>query len=249
MKAIIADDESLLRDELKRLLSKLWPELEIIDLYENGTDALAGITAHTPDIAFLDIQMPGMDGLEVASNAPEITYIVFITSFDHYAVEAFEKNAIDYLLKPIDEERLSKTIDKLEKQLSSHNNYGLGNKISEIRSDIQQQKQEPLKWIKALKGELVHMIHIDDILFFNADQKYTSAHTTDGEFIIRTPITRLEEMLDNNIFWRIHRGTIVNVNYIKNARRTRDGRYILKLKNSDDMLDVSRSYAHLFKQL
>lgn len=249
MRAIIADDEPLLSDELSRLLSKLWPELEILGRAESGTTALAMILELEPEIAFLDIQMPAMDGLEVASRTPDKTHVVFITSYDQYAVEAFEQNAIDYLLKPIKEERLLHTIEKLKKQTGAQEGNGLGNTIEEIRASMREQKQEPLKWVKALKGDLVHMIHINDIVYFNADQKYTSAHTLDGEYIIRTPLNKLEEMLDSSSFWRIHRGTIVNVNFIKSAKRTRDGRYTIKLKQLDKKLDVSRAYAHLFKQL
>lgn len=249
MKAIIADDESLLREELLRLLTELWPELEIVGVYENGTDALDGIQSLNPDIAFLDIQMPGMDGLEVASHSPSATHIVFITSYDQYAVEAFETSALDYLLKPVKEDRLLKTIERLQDRNRTDKTEEVKYLVEQIRNSINNNDKEALNWIKALKGDTVHMIHINDIMFFNASEKYTIAYTVDDEFVIRTPLNKLEEMLDNSLFWRIHRSSIVNANYVKSAKRTRDGRCIVKLSHTDKTLDVSRAYAHLFKQL
>ncbi|MDH4275004.1 MAG: LytTR family DNA-binding domain-containing protein [Gammaproteobacteria bacterium] len=248
MRAVIADDEDLPRGELERLLRKLWPTLEIIASVDSGTAVLAVIQEQQPDIAFLDIHMPGLNGLQVAEQMSDHLQIVFVTSFDQYAVEAFEKNAVDYLLKPINPERLSQTIAKLQKAPSKDREL-VAKALESIKTSLQTITPQRLEWIKALKGDTVYMIHVNDITHLQADTKYTTAFTLDDEFQIRTPLAQLEELLDAAHFWRIHRSTIVNAAFIKSAKRTRDGRYALTLKHQGIKLDVSRAYAHHFKHI
>ena len=249
MRAIIADDEPELRHELERLLHRLWPELEIVAKAETGDQALDYALRLNPDIAFLDIKMPGLNGLEVATKLGGVSRVVFITAYDSYAVDAFEQNAIDYLLKPIKEERLLRTITKIKSQTGKLDSDLLNDVIDSIRASFLETKPKYLKWVKVLKGDTVHMINIDDIVYFEADNKYTSVHVVDNEYIIRTPLAKLEEVLDGSQFWRVHRSVIVNADFVKTAKRTKDGRYTLHLKQMDVKLDVSRAYAHLFKHL
>lgn len=250
--AIIADDEKALRDYLKRQLETLWPELEILAEAENGEQALALITTENPDIAFLDIRMPGLSGIDVAAKATGSCRIVFVTAFDQYAVEAFEKAAVDYLLKPVTTERLEKTVSRLKTSLEIPlpNPKELATLLEQLR-----QKGHPvrpktyLNWIRAQHRDGVHLIPVGDVVYFKASDKYTVVRTQEGEILIRKSIKALSRELDPDLFWRIHRGTIVNVNCIDKVSRALTGRLVLKLKDPAEMLMVSRSYAHLFKQM
>lgn len=250
MKALIADDESMIRHQLRGMLKRLWPELEIVSEAENGEQALDDIIKISPDVAFLDIRMPALTGLDVAREVSGKTRVVFITAFDNHAVEAFEQNAVDYLLKPITEERLQQTIDRLKKSSTQgQDRETLIEIIDSIRSTIASDDNAPLKWVKALRGDTVHMVHVQDVVYFKSSNKYTSAYTADEEYVIRIPLVELEARLDPSEFWRIHRGTIVNAGNIKSARKTDDGRYVLKLKDRENELDVSRTYSYLFRQM
>ena len=246
--AVVADDEPALRRHLERLLSELWPEAQIVASVGDGASALAALREHSPDVAFLDIRMPGMSGLEVAkqhsvqaSNAA----IVFVTAFDEHALEAFERSAVDYLVKPVTVERLSKTIERLRRRTSS-------SLSKELLDSIAQQLAKTsshLKWLRVGLGETVQFVDVSQVQFFRADQKYTSAFTEDTEHLVKLSITDLSERLDPDCFWRVHRSTIINVSALASASRDFRGRYRLTLKNRPESLAVSATYAHLFRRM
>jgi DNA-binding LytR/AlgR family response regulator len=246
VRAIVAEDEKVLRDELVTHLAELWPALEILGSAKDGVEALALIQKRSPDIAFLDIQMPGMTGLEVARLAPDTCRIVFVTAFDNHAVAAFEQGAVDYLLKPYDLDRLRLALDRVQLRLETN------------RPDIQQVLDELarisarktyLRWLRASKGHDVRLILVDDVCYFQADTKYTTVATSDGEAIIRTSLKQLREQLDPDIFWAIHRSTIVNVGAIRGITRSLDGSMQVLLKDRPERLTVSEKSRHLFRQM
>ncbi len=250
--AIIADDEKALREYLKRQLEKTWPELEILAEAENGWQALALISSEKPDIAFLDIRMPGLSGIDVAAKASGHCRIVFVTAYDQYAVDAFEKAAIDYLLKPVTTDRLEKTVSRLKTSLNTP--LPTIRDISDILEALRRsgQKNHPaqyLNWIRAQYRDGIRLIPVDDICYFKASDKYTTVRTPDQEALIRKPITALVRELDPSIFWQIHRSTIVNVRCIDKVSRSMTGQRLLKLKQPSETLIISRTYAHLFKQM
>lgn len=247
--ALLADDEPALRTHLKDKLQQFWPELEIVAEVDNGVDALEYVQALRPDIAFLDIRMPGLSGMRVAQQLAASTHIVFVTAYDQYAVDAFNHNAVDYLLKPYTDERLQETIHRLKGRENTAIDEQVLQVILNQLSKQSAQDSSPLQWIRASVGDEVSLIHLDDVIFFQSGDKYTTVHTANEEYLIRTPLKELESGLDSERFWRVHRSYIVNVDYIDKARRTIDGRYNLTLKNSDKKLDVSRAYSHLFKQM
>ena len=250
--AIIADDEEQLRIHLKSKLACLWPELIIRGEAENGLMALNLIESFRPAVAFLDIKMPGLTGMEVAQKMSAQCRVVFITAFDQYAIEAFENEAIDYILKPVTDERLEKTIKRLKKQISdiSHPPDDLSLTMDRLLAAMKD-KQLPgyLKWIKVRQGEEVRLIAIDEVCYFKAEDKYTVVKTRQGESLIKKSIRQLTEELDPDQFWRIHRGTIIRISQIYGVSRSFAGRLIIKLKDLPETLTVSRSYAHLFKQM
>ena len=252
LKAIIADDEKPLRTSLKASLSKLWPELNICGEAKNGVEALELVEKKRPDIAFLDIKMPGLSGIEVAEKIAGACRIVFITAYDQYAIKAFENEAVDYILKPVTKERLEKTVERLQKQLteSSSSPSGMSDTLERVLS-VLKEKGAPgyLKWIKVRDREEVKLIAVDDVLYFKAEDKYTTVRTQEGESLIKTSIRILAEELDPDQFWRIHRGTIINVSRIARVNRSFAGKLIIQLKDVKETLIVSRSYAHLFKHM
>lgn len=251
--AIIADDEKELRRYLKAKLNQIWPELEIIGEAENGIEAVELAKKYHPDIAFLDIKMPGKSGLDAAEEINSISRIVFITAYDKYAVDAFENEAMDYILKPVEQKRLEKTVHRLKKDLSSDNKTNsdeikqILNKISENIAGRQENKF--LQWIRAQHGDNIRLIPVDEISLFMASDKYTIVISKSGESLIRKTIKELETQLDPEIFWKIHRSTIVKVSSIKKVSRSLSGRYIIKISDYDMPLTVSRTYIHLFKQM
>ena len=247
--ALLADDELTLREHLKDKLQRFWPELEIVAEVDNGIDALEYVQALRPDVAFLDIRMPGLSGMRVAQQLAASTHIVFVTAYDQYAVDAFNHNAVDYLLKPYSDERLQETIRRLKAREDTATD---GQRLQSMLSQLAQQPvsgSRPLQWIRASVGGDVSLIHLDDVIFFQSGDKYTTVCTANVEYLIRTPLKELEATLDSEQFWRVHRSFIVNVAYIDKARRTIDGRYSLTLKECDKRVDVSRAYSHLFKQM
>ena len=251
-KAIIADDEEQLRIYLRSKLSGLWPELDICAEAENGLKALELIDKNRPDIAFLDINMPGLSGLEVAKNITFNCRVVFITAYDQYAIEAFENEAIDYLLKPVTDDRLLKTIKRLQKQIAdtSPSPADIAKTLERFMATMKNREIPGfLKWIKVRHGDDVRLIAVDEVCYFKAEDKYTVVKTPTGESLIKKSIRQLATALDPDQFWRIHRGTIINVNFIDRINRSFAGRLTLKLEDLPETLTVSRSYSHLFKQM
>jgi len=242
--AIIVDDESTLTTYLTNKLNKLWPELEILGSAVNGRQGIALAAQVQPDIVFLDIQMPGLSGLQVAQALSAEIKIVFVTAFDEYAVDAFERAAVDYLLKPVSEERLQQCIDRL-KQSQSQDHQAL----LSLLKDISPAKQEYLYWIRTGVDDTTSLVAADDVVYFQADQKYTSVITAEREYVVRRSIKELEAQLDPAQFWRIHRGTIVRVDQIVKAKRDLRGRYSITLRSRPETLRSSASYGQVFKQM
>ena len=252
IKAIIADDEDQLRSYLKSRLSDVWPELIICGEAGNGQEALELIEKYRPHIAFLDIRMPGLSGMDVAKKIADSCRVVFITAYDQYAVEAFENDAIDYILKPVTRERLKKTLDRLKKQITklSEPPADLSKIVDRITANLANREVSPyLQWIRVQQGEEIRLIPVEEICYFKASDKYTLVITKDGESLIRKPIKDLVNELDPDKFWRIHRGTIVNAACIDNMSRSLTGRGVIRLKDRSETLTVSRSYIHIFKQM
>ena len=251
-KAIIVDDETQLRNHLKSQLMKVWPDLEICGQAKSGQEALKLFETHEPEIVFLDINMPGMSGLEVAKNISDKCWIIFVTAYDQYAIEAFENEAMDYLLKPVTIERLEKTVMRIKKRLPDTPETNDHIKKLLLRLDhltSNTANAATLQWIKAQQGNDISLISVDDILYFTAQDKYTAVITENGEALIQTPIKDLARDLDNNVFWQINRGIIVNIRCIDKVSRSMTGRFQLRLKNHSDVLTVSRTFSHLFKQM
>ncbi|WP_181388443.1 LytR/AlgR family response regulator transcription factor [Vibrio albus] len=255
--AVIADDEPLLRHHLNRMLADSWAELEIIGRAENGLQALELIEQHHPDIAFLDIRMPELDGMALAArlkNMSQPPLVVFITAYDEYAVRAFEQNAVDYLLKPLNDKRLWETCEKLQKRLDERHQGDNTDNLSALVSQLQhlQQNAKPdyLAWIKAAKGEEIYLIPVAEVLFFRAEDKYVSVlkQTETGcgeEFIIRTSLKELMQRLDPDLFWQVHRSSVVNVSAIEKVKKGITGQ--MKVVISGYELPVSRNAQPLFK--
>ncbi|HUQ27478.1 MAG TPA: LytTR family DNA-binding domain-containing protein [Usitatibacter sp.] len=248
-RALIADDEPRLAENLRDRLRALWPELQILPLAANGLEALRAVTEDEPDVAFLDIRMPGLTGIELAKRIDTRTHIVFVTAFDQYAVEAFDREVVDYLLKPVVDERLARCVERLKRKIdAAEKPPALDDMLAKLARAIPGSAGK-LRWIRASKGELVHQIPVDDVLYFQASDKYTRVMTREGESLIRIPLTELAAQLDTEVFWQIHRGTVVNMNEVAATRRDLSGRVFVKLKDERTELAVSRAYAHMFKQM
>ncbi|AMC33860.1 LytR/AlgR family response regulator transcription factor [Iodobacter arcticus] len=245
--ALIADDERLMRDQLKLRLAQVWPELEIIAEAKNGEEAINLTLAHQPDFAFLDIRMPGITGLEAAQAVSQSTHVVFVTAYDQYAVEAFEHGAIDYVLKPADPERLSLTVERLKKRLASPPN-DMQALIAQIAKQVIN-KPVYLQWIQASMGQELRLIPVEEVLFFQSDEKYTRVQTKNYEALIRKPVRDLLEELNPDLFWQIHRATLVNSKAIEGVVKDIRGRLLVKVNGLSEKLEVSRSFTHLFKQM
>ena len=251
-KAIIADDEKELRAYLKALLSEIWPELIICGEARNGKEALELVESKRPQVAFLDIRMPGLSGMQVAKRIAGLCRIVFVTAFDQYAVEAFEKEAADYLLKPVSKDRLLQTVQRLKTQLeaSAEPPARLAEVVEQVLSKLPGGGGPHfLRWIKAQNKESIRLIPVEEADYFKAEDKYTLVITKEGESLIKKSIKELAQELDPAQFWQVHRGTIVNVSRIDRVSRSLTGRGILKLKERPELLTVSRNYLHLFKQM
>ncbi|MCF8207796.1 MAG: LytTR family DNA-binding domain-containing protein [Rhodoferax sp.] len=253
--AIIAEDEPILRAQLKAKLARLWPELQIAADVGDGEAALEAIDQYHPDLAFLDIQMPEMTGVEVARSLaanPQLKcHVVFVTAFDHYAVEAFETDAVDYVLKPYTDERLKSAVDRLQARLGrvpAAPPQDLEALVARLSAKLSS-PTEQLKWIKASVGQNLRLIPIDEVLFFQSDEKYTLVATAELDALIRTPIKEIVEGIDGNKFWQIHRSTIVNAAAIESVSRDFRGQATVKIKGRKENLAVSRPFSHLFKQM
>jgi len=250
--AIIADDERLMRDQLRMRLQDAWPELQIGGEAKNGEEAVQLVGELKPDLTFLDIRMPGKTGMEAARDIGDKSLIVFVTAYDQYAVEAFERGAIDYVLKPTEPDRLRVTVDRLKERLErpqDNVNDSVSAMLSQLAEKIASPKPKHLQWIQASIGQDLRMIPVEDILFFRSDEKYTSVQTGGFEALIRKPVRDVADELDPSLFWQIHRATRVNVNAIEGVTRDIRGRHLVMVKGRPEKLEVSRSFLHLFKQM
>ena len=266
--ALIADDEPLLRDSLQRSLALLWPELRVVAQARNGREAVELFELHRPDIAFLDVHMPGVNGMEAARQIARQAQVVFVTAFEEYALQAFERGAIDYLVKPVDEARLADTIGRLKERLAGRPGLGAAHPaaleavIDELARRMARAPAStvpaggalaaetgPLQWIRASVGSTLKLIPVDEILFLRSDEKYTLVVTAEGEALIRTPIRELIERLDPQRFVQVHRSVVVNLHAISHVTRGPNETADLHLKARPEVLPVSRSYLHLFRQM
>jgi len=251
--ALIADDEPHLAAHLARQLATLWPELQLLPVARNGVDAAEAIAAHAPDLAFLDIKMPGLTGLDVAQGIEGTTRVVFVTAFDEFAVQAFEHEAIDYVLKPVSAERLARCIERVRRVLdapdapASTDDARLASVLQRLAPA--QPASAPLRYLRASQGDLTHQIDVADVLFFRADDKYTCVRTAHGEHLIRTSIAELATQLDPQQFWQVHRSTLVNLRFVAGTRRDELSRLFVRMRGHDGELPVSRAYVHLFKAM
>ncbi len=239
----------------------MWPGLRVVAKAANGLDALRLIDEEAPDVVFLDIRMPGMTGLDVAARlleGPKPPHIVFVTAFDQYAVEAFEHSAVDYLLKPASLERLTKTVGKLKAALQARREApAVGGVTAEALQALLARlggaapvvAAPPLQWIRASQGDQTRLISIDEVVYFQSNDKYTSVFLADGESLIRTPISKLREQLDEQQFWQIHRSVIVAARHVAGTRQDFRGRLMVQLKGREEQLVVSRNYVDLFRQM
>ena len=241
--AVLVDDEPNLTDYLSRKLALAWPDLEIVGTALNGRQALALCEEAAPDIVFLDIRMPGLNGLQVAEALDPEIRVVFVTAYDDYAVDAFDAAAVDYLMKPVDDERLARTVARLQAGDERPDRDILEALIGRLKRP----ESGYLSWLRCQQEGTTRLVPVDSVVFFQADGKYTSVLTPTEEHLIRMSIRELEEKLDPDRFWRIHRGTIVRVDEIIEASRDLRGRYTLALRSRPERLRTSQKYGHLFK--
>lgn len=249
--ALIADDEPHLAQYLRDQLQALWPELKVLHTARHGLEAAERIATLQPDMAFLDIQMPGLTGLEVAQGIEGTTRVVFVTAFDQFAVQAFDQAAIDYVLKPVTAERLARTVQRLQAALAlaPPDDERLAATLRRLQTGGVAAAAAPLRWIRASQGELTHQVKVEDVLFFQADEKYTVVRTAGAEHLIRTPIHELVAQLDGDQFWQVHRATLVNLAHLAGSRRDEASRLWLRLHGWPNELPVSRAYVHRFKPM
>jgi DNA-binding LytR/AlgR family response regulator len=260
--ALIADDEPHLAAYLREALKKAWPELDVLHVARNGVEAAEKIAALAPDLAFLDIRMPGLTGLEVAQGIEGATRVVFVTAYDEFAVAAFEQQALDYVLKPVRDERLARTVERLKRELASAAPVGASASAAasaeqgdpRLAAVLQRLLASApatarLRYVRASQGELTHQIAVEDVLVFHADDKYTCVRTAAGEYLIRTSITELAGQLDPERFVQVHRSTIVNLDHLAGTRRDEFSRLFVRLRGHAAELPVSRAYVHLFKAM
>ena len=243
--ALIAEDEPMLRAQLKSRLADAWPELAIIAEAANGADALAMVEAHQPDIVFLDIRMPVKSGIDVARALEGRCHAVFVTAYDEYAVTAFDEGAVDYVLKPVSPERIAKVVARLKSRLAS-----APLDLSAVLARLAAREGGGfLKWIRASLGATMKLIDVGDVLYFQAEDKYTKVVTAAGDAHIKKPIKELFEELDPESFWQIHRATIVNLRAIARIERDWRDQPVISLRDRDEKLAVSRTFAHRFKAM
>jgi DNA-binding LytR/AlgR family response regulator len=245
--ALIAEDEPLMRERLKEKLAEVWPELEVVAEAGDGDEALALFDAHQPQIAFLDIRMPGRTGLEVAAALGADCHVVFITAYDQYAIAAFDAGAVDYLLKPVESDRLAQAVERIRRKLAAPP-ADLSALIAELRGTLPRRPQR-LRWIKAAVGRQVKLIPVDDVVYFQSDNKYTRVVLAQSEALIRTPLKDLVDELDSDRFWQVHRATVVNLHHVAGVLREDAERQFVLLKQRPEKLPISRQFTHLFKQM
>lgn len=249
--AVVADDERLMREQIVASLKEAWPELVIVGEARNGREAVAMVRSLEPDVVFLDISMPEMDGIEAARALAGAAHVVFVTAFDQHAVTAFEQGAVDYLLKPADAARVALTCQRLRERLEQKPDpmNDLLEKLAQRVGGEAVKPKEFLRWVQASVGANIRMIPTSDILFFRAEDKYTRVQTAGFEALIRKPIKDLIDELDPGEFWQIHRSTLVRVDAVEQVSRNFAGKQLVHVKGRDEKLEVSRSFSHLFKQM
>ena len=244
--ALVAEDEDVLREELCAHLLMLWPQLRIVAQASSGTEAVQHAEHLRPDVLFLDIQMPGLTGLEVARRCGSEAHVVFITAYDSHAVAAFERGAVDYLLKPWMPARLAESVRRIQARMQQ-SPPDLDDVLREIAAAVRPRTY--LRWINASAGHEVRIITVDELCYLQADSKYTMVVTAGGEALVRSPLRELSAQLDPAQFWQIHRSTVVNVSAIAAVSRDLRGRVRLRLKARQELLAVSEAHEHLFRSL
>ena len=259
--ALIADDEPALTRALAAQLARAWPTLQIVHTARHGLEAAERIAALQPDLAFLDIQMPGLTGLQVAEGIEGPTQVVFVTAYDQYAVQAFDQAAVDYLLKPVHPDRLARTVQRLQGMLArpgtplqradqqADDSQRLLAALRSLAPPAAAGAQPQLRWVRAGVGDITHQVPVADVLYFQADDKYTVVRTATAEHLIRTPIAELLARLDPAQFSQVHRSTIVNLDHLAGTRRDAASRLWLRLHGCAQELPVSRAYVHLFRAM
>ncbi len=246
--AILVEDEAPLRCALRSMLEEIWPELEVVAECEDGIAAMEAIAAHRPDISFLDIRMPGVSGLDVARAAVAAkSQVVFTTAYDEYAVRAFEAGAVDYLLKPVQPARLAQAVVRIRARLRDARDADAGERVEALEIALRPSGARLIRWISAAVGDSVRMLGIDEVLYFQAQDKYVRVVTASADAVIRTPIKDLLAGLDPDAFWQVHRGTIVRVSAIDRVRKDAFGKSTLQLRGRDDALPVSPAFLHRFR--
>jgi DNA-binding LytR/AlgR family response regulator len=245
-KILIAEDEPLMRERLLAMLARAWPEAEVVLVAENGNDAWDGFLEHEPDVVFLDIRMPGLSGLEVAEKIGKAAHIVFVTAYDQYAVDAFDAGAVDYLLKPVQAERLERALERLRHKLTVAP-ADLGDLLRHLKESLPPSQPEKLKWIKATVGKQIRLIDVQDVLFFQSDTKYTRVVLADSEALVKIALKDLLGGLDGERFWQIHRGTVVNVKAVAAVERVDAERMEVIVRGCSEKLPDSRTFTHLFR--
>jgi len=249
--AVVADDERLMRDQLVAALKDAWPELQIVGEASNGREAIAMVRSLEPDIVFLDIRMPEVDGIQAAQTLAGAAHVVFVTAHDQFAIDAFRQGAIDYLLKPAEPARVALTCQRLRDRLQ-HKPEPMEDLLSQLASRLGSGSIKPreyMRWVQASVGANLRVIPTSDILFFRAEDKYVRVQTGKLEALIRKPIKELIDELDPEEFWQIHRAVVVRVDAIEQVSRNFRGNHVVHLKGSTEKLEVSRTFNHLFKQM
>ena len=245
--AVIAEDEPLIRREIRHTLQQLWPELVIAADVGDGVEALSAVERFQPNVVFLDIQMPGLDGLTVAQRLNGRAHVAFITAFDKYAISAFEQGALDYVLKPISSERMRLTVERLRARLLEP--PADLSRIAELLRDLAPPASKHMKWLTVPHGAELRVVAVSEISYLRADSKYTTVVTPGGSFLLSSSLKQMRDKLDPQVFWQIHRSVVVNVGAIDTIYRSFRGRLEIRLKGCDELLPVSAAHAHLFREL
>lgn len=243
--ALVVDDEPELVAYLRGALARLWPELQVLEAGD-GPTALETFETHRPDVAFLDVQMPGMTGLEVARRMAGRCHVVFVTAFEQYALQAFEQAAVDYVLKPVEDERLAETVERLRSRLLAP-----PADLTALLAALARERpaREALEWLQVQDRKDLLLVAVDEVDLFQSSEKYTLVFSGEKEWLIRTPLQELEEQLDPARFWRIHRNAIVRVGAVARVSRNASGQLVVHLRRGDRTIAVSRAYARRFKQM
>ncbi len=244
---LIAEDEQPQRLALQKMLQELMPEAQIQAVCEDGLSALEAMQQYQPNLALLDIRMPGLSGIEVARSASSNTQIIFTTAYDEYAVKAFEAGAVDYLLKPIKSERLQQAIERIRERVQTKVTPDISGLIDALETKLRGAANKSIKWVTASVGDTVKMMSIEDVLFFQAQDKYIRVVTNTDEAVIRTPLKELVSSLDPDIFWQVHRSVVVRVSAIDRVRKDELGHYLLTLKDRTEILPISSAFQSRFR--